>query len=70
MENSLEHVAGKSVAAEVMEGSEQITEKTDKRKIVVRNGIPRIVQHGRNLDLQGITSFLNLHNQMVRGSKN
>ena len=70
MENSLEHVAGKSVAAEVMEGSEQITEKTDKRKIVVCNGIPCIVQHGRNLDLQGITSFLNLHNQMVRGSKN
>jgi hypothetical protein len=33
MENCLEHVTGKSVAAKVMEGSEQITEKTDKKKI-------------------------------------
>jgi hypothetical protein len=33
MENCLEQVAGKSVAAKVMEGSEQITEKTDKKKI-------------------------------------
>jgi hypothetical protein len=33
MENCLEHVAGKSVAAKVMEGSEQITEKTDEKKI-------------------------------------
>jgi hypothetical protein len=31
MENCLEKVAGKSVAAKVMEGSEQITEKTDKK---------------------------------------
>jgi hypothetical protein len=33
MENCLEKVAGKSVAAKVMEGSEQITEKTDKKRI-------------------------------------
>jgi hypothetical protein len=32
MENFLEQVAGKSVAAKVMEGSEQITEKADKKK--------------------------------------
>ena len=33
MEKCLEQVAGKSVAAKVMQGSEQITEKTDKKKI-------------------------------------
>jgi len=33
MENCLEQIAGKSVAAKVMEGSEQMTEKTDKKKI-------------------------------------
>ena len=33
MENCLEQVAGKSVAAKVMEGSEQLTDKTDKKKI-------------------------------------
>jgi predicted hydrocarbon binding protein len=33
MENCVEHFAGKTIAARVMEGSEQITEKTDKRKI-------------------------------------
>ena len=33
MENCLVQVAGKSVAARVMEGSEQITEKTDKTKL-------------------------------------
>ena len=33
MENCLEQIAGKSVAAKVMEGSEQITEKTDKKKV-------------------------------------
>jgi hypothetical protein len=33
MEHCLEQVAGKSVAAKVMEGSERITEKADKKKI-------------------------------------
>jgi len=33
MENCLVQVVGKSVAAKVMEGSEQITEKTDKKKV-------------------------------------
>jgi len=33
MENCLEQVAGKSVAAQVMQGSEQITEKTNKKKV-------------------------------------
>jgi hypothetical protein len=33
MENCLEKVAGRSVAARVMEGSQQITEKTDKKRI-------------------------------------
>jgi hypothetical protein len=33
MENCLEQVVGKSVAAKVMEGSEQITERTDRMKI-------------------------------------
>jgi hypothetical protein len=32
MENCVEHVAGKTVASKVMQGSEQITEKTDKVK--------------------------------------
>jgi predicted hydrocarbon binding protein len=32
MEGCVENVAGRAVAAKVMEGSEQITEKTDKRK--------------------------------------
>jgi hypothetical protein len=32
MENCMEQLAGKTIAAKVMEGSEQITEKTDKRK--------------------------------------
>lgn len=32
MEACVENVAGKTVAAKVMEGSEQITEKTDKKK--------------------------------------
>jgi hypothetical protein len=31
MENCIEHFANKSVALKVMEGSEQITEKTDKK---------------------------------------
>ena len=33
MENCLEQVVGKSVAEKIMEGSEQITDKTDKKKI-------------------------------------
>ncbi|MFB3888357.1 MAG: DUF6144 family protein [Candidatus Bathyarchaeia archaeon] len=33
MENCVEQVAGKAVAAKVMAGSEQITEKTDKAKV-------------------------------------
>lgn len=33
MERCLEEVVGRSVTAKVMEGSEQITEKTDKKKI-------------------------------------
>ena len=33
MEHCIEQAAGKSVAAKVMEGSEQVTEKTDKVKI-------------------------------------
>jgi hypothetical protein len=33
MEHCLEEAVGKSIAAKVMEGSEQITEKTDKKKI-------------------------------------
>ena len=33
MEKCVEHFAGKTIATKVMEGSEQITEKTDKRKI-------------------------------------
>ena len=33
MENCVEQIAGKSVAAKVMEGSEQLTERTDKKKV-------------------------------------
>jgi Family of unknown function (DUF6144) len=33
MENCLEQVAGKSLAAKVMKGSDQITEKTDKKTV-------------------------------------
>jgi predicted thioesterase len=33
MENSVERVAGKTVAAKVIADSEQITEKTDKRVV-------------------------------------
>ena len=44
MENCLEQVVGKSVAAKVMEGSEQITEKTDKKKVAqwVKNAMERL----------------------------
>ena len=44
MERCLEETAGKSVAAEVMEGSEQITEKTDKKKTAlwVKNAMERL----------------------------
>ena len=44
MENCLEQVAGKSVAARVMEGSEQITEKTDKKTVAlwVKNAMERL----------------------------
>jgi hypothetical protein len=44
MENCLEQVVGKSVAAKVMEGSEQITEKTDKKKVAqwVKNAVERL----------------------------
>ena len=44
MEECLEQVAGKSVAAEVMYGSGQITEKTDRKKIAqwVKNAMDRL----------------------------
>jgi Family of unknown function (DUF6144) len=44
LENCLEQVAGKFVKAKVMEGSEQITEKTDKRKIAqwVKGAVERL----------------------------
>jgi hypothetical protein len=44
MERCLEEAAGKSIAAKVMEGSEQITEKTDKKKTAqwVKNAIERL----------------------------
>jgi len=44
MENCLEKVAGKSFAAKVMEGSEQITEKTDKKRIAqwVKSAMERL----------------------------
>jgi hypothetical protein len=43
MENCLEQVVGKSLAAKVMEGNDQITEKTDKKKIAqwVRDAMER-----------------------------
>ena len=44
VENCLEQVVGKSVAAKVMEGSEQITEKTDKKKVArwVKDAMERL----------------------------
>ena len=44
MEKCLEEVAGKSIAEDVMQGSEQITEKTEKKKIAlwVKNAIERL----------------------------
>lgn len=44
MENCLEQVAGKSIAAKVMEGSEEITEKTDKKKVAqwTKNAMERL----------------------------
>jgi hypothetical protein len=44
MENCLEQIAGKSVAAKVMEDSEQLTERTDKKKVAqwVKNAMERL----------------------------
>jgi len=44
MENCLEQVAGKSVAAKIMEGSEQLTEKTNKKKVAkwVKDALERL----------------------------
>jgi hypothetical protein len=44
MENCLEQVIDKTVAAKVMEGSEQITEKTERKKIAqwVKNAMERL----------------------------
>jgi hypothetical protein len=44
MEKCLEQVVGKSVAAKVMEGSEQITEKTDRMRIAkwAKNAMERL----------------------------
>ena len=44
MENCVEHLAGKTIATKVMEGSEQITEKTDKRKTAewVKNAMEKL----------------------------
>jgi len=44
MENCLEQVVGKSVASKVMEGSEQLTEKTDKKKVAkwVKDALERL----------------------------
>jgi hypothetical protein len=44
LENCLEQVVGKSVAAKVMVGSKQITEKTDKKKIAqwVKNAMEKL----------------------------
>jgi hypothetical protein len=44
IENCIEQIAGKTVAAKVMEGSEAITEKTDKTKIAhwVKNAMERL----------------------------
>ena len=44
MERCLEEVAGKPIAAKVMEGNEQITEKTDKKRIAlwVKNAMERL----------------------------
>lgn len=44
MENCLEQAVGKSVASKVMEGSEKITRKTDKKKIAqwVKGAIERL----------------------------
>jgi hypothetical protein len=44
MENCVEQLAGKTIATKVMEGSEQITEKTDKRKIAewVKNAMEKL----------------------------
>jgi len=44
MENCVEQFAGKTIATKAMEGSEQITEKTDKRKIAewVKNAMEKL----------------------------
>jgi len=44
MEHCVEQLAGKTVAAKVMEGSEQITEKTDKKKTAewVKNAMEKL----------------------------
>ena len=44
MENCVEQLAGKTIAAKVMAGSEQITEKTDKRKTAewVKNAMEKL----------------------------
>ncbi len=44
MEKCLEEVAGKSVTSKIMENSEQITEKTDKKKIAewTKNAVERL----------------------------
>ncbi len=44
MENCIEQTAGKAIAAKVMEGSEAITEKTDKTKIAhwVKSAVERL----------------------------
>ena len=44
MKKCLEEVAGNSIAEQVMQGSEQISEKTDKKKIAlwVKNAIERL----------------------------
>jgi hypothetical protein len=44
MENCVEQIAGKTIATKVMEGSEQVTEKTDKRKTAewVKNAMKKL----------------------------
>jgi hypothetical protein len=44
MEHCMEQLAGKTIATKVMEGSEQITEKTDKRKTAewVKNAMEKL----------------------------
>jgi hypothetical protein len=44
MEHCVEQIAGKTITAKVMEGSEQITEKTDKRKTAewVKNAMEKL----------------------------